>query len=58
MTVMRSAAFFFSFLSLLSRISHPGGFSLSIYMMYIYIAAGAACLALLTVVVIVTVRRR
>ncbi|XP_070842051.1 CD226 antigen isoform X2 [Chaetodon trifascialis] len=36
----------------------PGGFSLSVYMMYIYIGAGASGLILLIVIIILAVRRR
>ncbi|XP_019132051.1 CD226 antigen isoform X2 [Larimichthys crocea] len=39
-------------------VNPPGGFSLSVYMMYIYIGAGAAGFILLTAIIILAVRHR
>ncbi|XP_029385075.1 CD226 antigen isoform X2 [Echeneis naucrates] len=44
--------------TVLLTVSMPGGFSLSVYMMYIYIGAGTAGLMLLIAIIIVALRQR
>lgn len=46
------------FYMMCSLMLHPGGISLSVYMMYVYIGTGAAALILLTVIVTLLVRQR
>lgn len=45
-------------ISLFSLNLYPGGFSLSTYMMYIYIGAGAAGLVLLVAIIVLVVIHR
>ena len=45
-------------ISLFSLNLYPGGFSLSTYMMYIYIGAGAAGLVLLVAIIVLAVIHR
>ncbi|XP_063768749.1 CD226 antigen isoform X2 [Eleginops maclovinus] len=43
--------------TVLLTVPPPGGFSLSVYMMYVYIGAGSAFLLLLIVIIVVAVKR-